>query len=186
MLEEPEGASVVHDPGLYVWDYRCPPKPGVPCILGEKKGNDLDFYALDPVQGKGKHLGKIQVWRFMNWDVSPDGSRLALIGEREDKHYGKIEVLTFSDGTWEEISPERGLDLFMSIAWAADGKGFFVNSWENNSSDLVHITLAGKVEMLIRNGTRQYMGKLLPSPNGKYLAYQGDTTDSNVWMLEGF
>ena len=185
VLEEPAGASVLLDHGLYVWDYKCPLKPGVPCLLGEKKGNKLFFYSLDPVQGKGKQLGETEVWwEHMDWDVSPDGSRLALIGQ--DKHYGKIDVLTFSDGTWHEISPERGLDLLGLIAWAADGKGFFVNSWENNSSDLVHITLAGKVEMLIRNGTRQYMGKLLPSPDGKFLSYQGDTADTNVWMLEGF
>ena len=187
VLEEPAGASVLSDPGLYVWDYKCPQNPGAPCVLGEKKGNDLDFYALDPVQGKGKHLGKIQVWRWMNWDVSTDGSRLALIGQSGDKHYGKIEVLTFSDGTWQEISPERDLGLLMLIAWTAHGKGFFVSSWENNSSDLVHVTLAGKVEPLIRNGYRQpVVGNLLPSPDGKYLAYQGKTTDSDVWMLENF
>jgi Tol biopolymer transport system component len=186
ILEEPAGASVLQDLGLYVWDYKCPLRPGIPCVLGEKKGNELDFYSLDPLQGKGKHLGKTEVWRFMNWDVSPDGSRLALIGQRGDKHLGKIEVLTLSDSTWQEISPERGVGLLMLIAWTADGKGFFVNSWENNSSDLVHITLSGKVETLIHNGTRQYMDKLLPSPDGKYLAYQGDTTESNVWMLEGF
>ncbi|HEY6272978.1 MAG TPA: hypothetical protein VIX19_13430 [Terriglobales bacterium] len=56
VLEEPEGASVVHDPGLYVWDYKCPQKPYVLCVLGEEKGNDLDFYSLDPVQGKGSTL----------------------------------------------------------------------------------------------------------------------------------
>jgi hypothetical protein len=186
VLEEPAGALVLSDLGLYVWEYKCPLRPGIPCVLGEKKGNELDFYSLDPVQGKGKHLGKTEVWRFMNWDISPDGTRLGLIGQRGDKHYGKIEVLTLSDGTWHEISPDRGLDLLMMIGWTADGKGFLVNSWENNSSDLVHITLSGKVETLIRNGTRQYMGRLLPSPDGKYLAYQGSTTDSNVWMLEGF
>jgi len=185
VLEEPAGASILLEHQLYVWDYRCPLKPGVPCVLGEKKRNKLFFYSLDPVQGKGKQLGDTAVrWDHMDWDLSPDGSRLALIGQ--DKHYGKIEVLTFSDGTWHEISPERGLDLLGLIAWAADGKGFFVNSWENNSSDLVHITLDGKVETLIRNGTRQYMGRLLPSPDGRYLAYQGSTTDSNVWMLDGF
>jgi hypothetical protein len=95
-------------------------------------------------------------------------------------------VLTFSDSDWYEISPERPLGLLGLIAWAADGKGFFVSSWENDSIDLHHVSLAGKVETLLRNGNRQYMGKLLPSPDGKHLAYQGDTTDSNVWMLEGF
>jgi hypothetical protein len=42
------------------------------------------------------------------------------------------------------------------------------------------------MEPLIRNGYRQSVGKLLPSPDGKFLAYQAGTTDSNVWMLEGF
>ena len=186
VLEEPEGAAVVHDPGLYVWDYRCPAKPGVPCVLGEKKGNDLDFYALDPVQGKGKHLGKVQVWRFLNWDVAPDGSRVALIGERGDEHYGKIEVLNLSDGTWREIPPEQGLGLLVLVAWAADGKGFFVNSWANNSSELAHVSFTGKVQLLLPKAGFHPMGKLLPSPDGKYLAYQGITTDSNVWMLENF
>ena len=184
VLEEPGGEGDA--PGLYVWEYKCPFKPGSPCVLAEKNGNDLDFYSLDPVRGKGKHLGKIEVWRFMNWDVSPDGSRLALIGQSGDKHLGKIEVLTFSDGTWQEISPERDLGLLMLIAWTADGKGFFVTSWENDSIDVLHVTLAGKAEPLIRNGYRQGVGKLLPSPDGKYLAYAAGSTDSNVWILEGF
>ena len=106
MLEEPAGASVLRDPGLYVWDDTCPLRPRIPCVLGEKKGNKLFFYSLDPVQGKGKQLGETDVWwEHMDWEISPDGSRLALIGR--DKRYGKIDVLTFWDGTWHEISPER-------------------------------------------------------------------------------
>ncbi len=120
----------------------------------------------------------------MYWDVSPDGSRLALIGR--EKHSGRIEVLTFSDSTWQEISPARSFGHPELIAWAADGKGLFVTSWDHDSINLLHVTLAGKVEPLIQNGYRQSVGNLLPSPDGKYLAYQTETTDSNVWMLEGF
>jgi len=61
-----------------------------------------------------------------------------------------------------------------------------VSSMEDDSDDLLHVTLAGKVERLIRNPYGQGVGKLLPSPDGKYLAYAAGTTDSNVWMLEGF
>jgi hypothetical protein len=141
-----------------------PLRPGLPCVLGEKNGTDLVFYSLDPVRGKGKQQGKAEVRRLqMDWDVSPDGSRLALIGRAE--HYGRVEVLTFSDSAWHEISPQRTLELPFLIAWAADGKGFFVTSWDNNSINLLHVTLAGKVEPLIRNGYRQFMGRLLASPD---------------------
>jgi hypothetical protein len=182
VLQEPGGDAQ----GKYVWDYKCPLRPGSPCIVGEKNGNDLVFYSLDPVRGKGKELGKTVLRPYFgwDWDVSPDGSRLALIGLA--KHDGRIEVLTFSNSTWHEISPEPPLGLPMFIAWAADGNGFFLDSWDNNSRNLLHVTLTGKVDPLLRNGYRQGMGKLLPSPDGKYLAYQAGTTDSNVWMLEGF
>ena len=100
-------------------------------------GNDL--YFLDPMRPKGKPLGNAEVGERMDWDVSPDGSRLALIGLAQ--HDGQIEVLTFSDGTWHEISPEPSLGLPFFIAWVADGKGLFVASWDNNSRNLLHVTL---------------------------------------------
>ncbi|HXJ94156.1 MAG TPA: protein kinase [Terriglobia bacterium] len=101
VLQEPGGAAALLDPRFYVWDYRCPFTPGSPCVLGEKTEDDLDFYSLDPVRGKGKQLGKTGVRSqecCMNWDVAPDGSRVALIGR--DKHPGQIELLTFSDSNW--------------------------------------------------------------------------------------
>jgi hypothetical protein len=55
-----------------------------------------------------------------------------------------------------------------------------------DSFDLLHVTLAGKVKLLVRNRHRQWMVNPLPSPDGKYLAFQAQTWDSNVWMLEGF
>jgi hypothetical protein len=121
VLQEPGG-----DTSHYVWHYMCPLKPGSPCVLGEKNGNDLDFYSLDPVQGKGKHLGKAEVpGPFLSWDVSPDGSRLVLIGRAGHP----IGVLTFSDSVWHDISvnlwkiyqnsPGPPLGLPLLIAWAA-------------------------------------------------------------------
>jgi Tol biopolymer transport system component len=80
----------------------------------------------------------------------------------------------------------RGGGELQSITWAADGKGFLATSWTPDSFNLLHVTLAGKVNPLLRNGHRQWMVNPLPSPDGKYLAFRAQTFDRNVWLLEGF
>ena len=168
------------------WDYRCPLKPGSPCVLRQKEGKDFVFYSLDPARGKGEQLGKIEAHSvgYTGWNVSPDVSRLALVDSLE--YRGRMEVLTLSDRAWHEVSGEPGWGDFQSIAWAADGHGFFVTSWLPDSFNLLHVTLTGKVNPLLRNGHRQWMVDPIPSPDGKYLAFRAHTFDSNVWMLEGF
>ena len=179
VLEEPAGMS---------WDYGCPLKPGAACVLRQQEGKDFAFYSLDPVRGKGEPLGKIEASAsgyFTGWSVSPDGSRLALV-RSADKYKGRIEVLTFSDRAWHELAVEHEQGDLQSIAWAAGGNGFFVTSWSPDSFNLLQVTLAGKVKPLLRNGHRLWMWHPLPSPDGKYLAFQAQTSDSNVWLLEGF
>ena len=176
--------AVLEEPAATEWDYRCPLKPGSSCVLGQKEGEDNVLYSLDPVRGKGQQLGKKAVTYGYNWDISPDGLRLALVDPHE--YHGRIQVLTVRDSAWHEVSGEPRWGDFQSIAWAADGKGFFVTSWLPDSFNLLNVTLAGKVSPLLRNGHRQWMTAPLPSPDGKYLAFQAQTYDSNVWMLEGF
>ena len=121
----------------------------------------------------------------MGWNVSPDGSRLAVV-RGEDKYKGRIDVLTFADRAWREVPVEPAWGLLQSIAWTAGGNGFFVTSNLADSKNLLHVTLSGKVQPLLHYDRRQWMINPLPSPNGKYLAFQALTWDSNVWMLEGF
>ena len=179
VLEEPAGTSI---------DYWCPPKPGSQCVLSQKEGTDFVFYSLDPLRGKGQQLGRIQATASAGsgniCSVSLDGSRLAFVDSH--KYHGRIEVLTLREHAWHEVSSEPGWGDFQSIAWAADGNGFFVTSWLPDSFNLLHVALDGKVNPLLRNGHRQWMWGPSPSPDGKYLAFQAQTSDSNVWMLEGF
>jgi len=179
---------VLEEPADMEWDYRCPPKPGSQCVLRQFEGKDFVFYLLDPVRGKGEQLGKIQAsspGRFTGFSVSPDVSRLAVV-RGEDKYKGRIDVLTFRDHAWREVPVEPEWGSLQYIAWAADGNGFFVTSVLPDSFNLLHVTLTGKVKPQLRNAQRQWMINPLPSPNGKYLAFQAETEDSNVWMLEGF
>jgi serine/threonine protein kinase/Tol biopolymer transport system component len=181
VLEEPGGDAE----RLRVWDHKCPLKPGSGCVLRQKEGPDFVFYSLDAVRGKREQLGKIQAsasGRPEGFSVSPDGSRLAVV-RGEDQYKGRIDVLTFRDHAWHELPVDPAWGQLQSIAWAAGGNGFFVTSSLRN---LLHVTLNGKVQSLLHYDRHQWMRNPLPSPNGKYLAFQAITWDSNVWMLEGF
>ena len=161
------------------------PKASAPCVLGLKEGKDLVFFSLDPIFGKGNQLGRIEVvGKYMGWGTSPDGSRLALVDR--DKYGSRIEVLILADRTWHEVALEPGAGNLQSIAWAADGKSFFAMSWTPDSYNVLHVTAAGKVQLLLRNGRNRWLHNPLPSPNGKYLAFSAETWDSNVWMIDRF
>jgi eukaryotic-like serine/threonine-protein kinase len=166
-------------------DFFCPQKPGNPCVLNGVEGESVTFYAFDPMHGKGDLLGKIDAARSetlgFGWGISPDGSQLAVV---HYSHKDRVEIFRLSDRTWHEIAVDSGWGLYQSIAWAADGKGFFLTTWLPESFNLVHVTLSGKVQLLLSNAHRQWMYGPRPSPDGKHLAFMAQTWDSNVWLLE--
>jgi len=167
-------------------NFFCPLKPGNPCILNAWDGNLLLFYALDPKLGKGKQMGKLEVDRHwaVTWNLSPDGSQIAVVNPH--RYADKIEVLNLAGGTWHEIAVEAGWGDLQDVAWTADGKSFFVTSLASDSQNLIHVALSGKVQRLLSNPHRQHYARPRPSPDGKYLAFQAQTTDSNVWLIENF
>ena len=158
------GAVVVQEPENQIWGFACAPKSGSSCILAQKEGNEFAFYSLDALQGKGPLMTKkfMRGWDMDgSWSVAPDGSRLALLTEK-----GRIEVFSRRDRTWRAISVGPDWQVLQTIAWSADGKGFFVTCWLPDSFDLIYVTLTGKVTRLQRNGHRQWMSNPLPSPTG--------------------
>jgi tRNA A-37 threonylcarbamoyl transferase component Bud32 len=174
VLEEPAGLE---------WGYSCPPKPVSRCVLYQKEGKDLVFYSFyspDLVRGRGDRLGSIELEKIgWGWFLSFDGSRVAVVGAKG--HEGQIEVLTLSDHAWREIPVERGWGKLRDIAWAADGKGFFVTSWMPDSyCNLLYVSLAGKVRPLFRSRPGEDMFRLIPSPDDKYLAYEVSTQTSST------
>jgi len=156
------------------FDFRCPLKSGA-CVLSQDQGNEILFYPLDPVRGKGERLlGKRVRRNWISWDVSPDGSSVTAVD-------GRSIVLTLSDGAWHELPVDERWGGLSSIAWAADGKGFFATS---GKYDLLHVTSAGKVHVLTHNDFSQWLERPVVSPDGKHLAFQAQTYNFNAWMME--
>lgn len=168
-------------------DFSCPRKPGNPCVLsssGSKK-DSLGFYALDPVRGKGDLLGEIKIDKSSphDWTVSTDGSQIAVV---DLNHKDRIEILDLSSRTWHEIAVQPGWGSYFSVAGTAEGNGFFLSTMSPDSFNVVRVSPSGKVKPLLNRSWAQVVFQLRPSPDGKYLAFQGQTVDSNVWLLKNF
>jgi Tol biopolymer transport system component len=116
-----------------------------------------------------------------HWDLSPDGSRIALLADGEA---GRIRILSLADGSTHDVTVD-GWSGFQSMDWSANGKGLYVSSQRAMHSTLLYIDLEGHAHVL-----RQQMGHFqawgIPSPNGRYLAFLEWTAVSNVWMIENF
>lgn len=178
VLEEP--------PGLQ-WSHACGIRSGSPCVLSQLEGADMVFYLLDPLRGRGPKLGRFphraDFTGNTGWGLSPDGSQIAYVTE-----HGQVEIMSLRDQSWHEISLGPHWQQLQTVAWAADGKSLFVTCWKPDGSDFLHAALDGKVTLLWHNGHSpwQWATNPLPSPDGKYLAFQSKSLDSNVWMLENF
>jgi serine/threonine protein kinase/Tol biopolymer transport system component len=168
VLEQPPGLN---------WGYWCPPSSNARCVLWQVEGKDLVFYQLDPTRGRGERLGA--TIELGNCSLSLDGEMIAVLIQKE--HRPTLHLLAISDHSWREISPEPGWNMG-DLAWAADGKGFFVTG----SQGLLYVTLAGKVKPLFLTSYIQAMHYPLPSPDGKFLVFQATGRDSNVWLLDSF
>lgn len=165
---------------------RCPLNPRGHCVLQMLSGKNAEnalFYTLDPIQGRGDFLGSIRIPNPnpVAWSLSPDGSEIAAVG-----HKDRIDILDLSDRAWHAINVQPGWGDFQSLAWDANGKGFFLTTVLPQSFNLLHVSLNGHVQPLLHNAQKQWLYKPLPSPDGRYLAFQAQTWDSNVWLLKNF
>ncbi len=178
--------------GLGINGLACARSPATLCVFSEESSDhkQLIFSVFETSQEARRHeLTRINLKRYGNWasswDLSLDGSRLALA------HYdtqGRIQILPLAGGEVREVNVGGWNGLFR-LFWAADGKGLFVSANPTGTrATLLYVDLEGRSQVLWQqwyplaaaNGTG------LPSPDGRYLAVSVNASDSNVWLLENF
>jgi DNA-binding winged helix-turn-helix (wHTH) protein/Tol biopolymer transport system component len=168
-------------------DFRCLKAPATMCVLSEWENQQLAFYALDPIRGKGQELARQEIASGLeiaesNWDLSPDGSRIALAIPEGPP--ARIRILSLASGKRQDIRV-TGWSAFQSMEWAADGKGWFVASRSAAANTLLFVDPQGHAYPL-RQTAGGYDTYAIPSPDGHHLAFLEYTTANNAWMIENF
>jgi serine/threonine protein kinase len=163
---------------------RCARSPATLCAIAERSADrkQLVFAAFDPGKSRGRKLAELKTDATADyqWDLSPDGARIAILKNLE----GRIQILSLNGRTPQEITV-KGWNILTNAVWTVDGKGLFVSSLKEGGSVLLGVDLQGNARILWEHtgGLRTYG---VPSPIGRHLAMQGWTGDSNIWMMENF
>jgi len=168
----------------------CPRSPADSCVFSEESADrkQLIFFGVDPREGKAKELTRIPLSQPVvdyGWDVSPDGSRVAL-GQNE-KGEGRIQILPLAGGQAREIKVKdwKGLE---TLFWAADCRGLFVSPALAQGATLLHVDLKGHAQVIWQQKWSGVFGHVIgvPSPDGRHLAISAQSENHNVWLLESF
>jgi len=166
------------------WPFACAKAPATRCLLAEQSenGRGLLFITFDAVRGRDKVLSEFPVdaGGQYAWDLSPDGTTVAILKSSETK----ISLLFLNGGRSKGIR-FNGVDTVDSVAWTPSGKALLVSGRLPGSSVLLHVDLLGNCHLLWKkDGGLATLG--IPSPDGHHLALLGWTLDSNIWEMENF
>ncbi len=161
-------------------NFRCPRSPGALCVVAERKDKDLVFTTFDPVQGRKAEAVKTPYHR-SSWDLSPDGARIARVEFSYTE--GTVQIIPIHGGERQKVSAAPWNEL-TNLAWAADGKSLFLDSFSSRGTAIVHLDLNGHAKMLYKPSWEIYA--LAPSPDGKYLSFGPVIYDANAWTMGYF
>ncbi|MBV9223432.1 MAG: protein kinase [Acidobacteriaceae bacterium] len=164
-------------------EFRCALGPSKGCVLRTTVGREYYvFYELDPIRGKGRELARTK-WIpnvTEDWDVSPDGTQVAI--PNHDSREARIRLVNLQpDSTRtaerEVILPELA-DL-NGVVWSASGHGWFVS---------VNMTVGKRLLYVYPNGSFRPLGDIpgwaVPSPDGRRVAFVNTITATNAWLIE--
>lgn len=168
--------------------YACGSSPSSSCVVSELTDGHLIFFHLDPSKGKGEEMARIDGYQSSDprWDLSPDGARIAIVDPLVEGK-GEIRILNLADRR-VTVLPVRNWkwDEARTVSWAADGKSWFVYALSQHSPDaLVSVDANGNVRVL-QEIPAGIIVSIVPSPDGKRLAFTKRMFVDDMMLLENF
>jgi len=153
------------------------------CLLGERSpdGRSYTLFSLDWEDGRGEPVLRFaNESSFTEWDLSPDGFRVAVSGNDD-----RLRVFELATGL-ETVIEVPGWHYGEFPRWAADSQGVYIDggpATQGQRKGLLHISLDGEVRSL-RQNWNEWVTFPVPSPDGKHLAFASQVFSADVWVLE--
>jgi DNA-binding winged helix-turn-helix (wHTH) protein/Tol biopolymer transport system component len=163
-------------------NFHCPQVPGKPCVLEERMAGTVQYSYFDPLHGKlGPFRPAEQIPGEIDWDLSPDGSTVAVL-----PRFGEDDRVWIFKGSEprREIAVSNVKQL-RSLNWWPDGQGFFMASFGDGKPVLMTVPLNGHATVLSKE-ILSIPSWAVPSPDGKRLAFVGYPNNFKAWMVEDF
>ncbi|HZQ51180.1 MAG TPA: protein kinase [Bryobacteraceae bacterium] len=164
-------------------EFRCALDPGTRCVLRTTlQGQYYVYYDLDPIRGKGRELARTK-WTpgwLGNWDISPDGTRIAL--PDHDSNDARIRVIDLASHPNEPPEHEVVLPIpneLRGLVWAAGGHGWFVSVKTTTGYRMLYVYLDGHFRPL-----GDIQGWAVPSPDGQRVAVWDHIAATNAWLVQ--
>ena len=175
--------------GRGLTNLQCARSPSTLCLYGQVDEKRLVFFSFDPLRGKRQEVAHVDddIPYAYNWSLAPDGSTLAIAKARkiELTVTPDIRLLSLANHTERTIRLKEWPGV-SSLDWAADGKSLWVSTSTNTGTyALLNVDLQGRARPVLEQ-TKMVVGWAIPSPDGRYLALNLASGDSNVWMIENF
>jgi eukaryotic-like serine/threonine-protein kinase len=164
-------------------EFRCALSPGQRCVLRTTlDGKWRTYYDLDAFRGKGAELARTKwsVEVLGDWDISPDGTQVAI--PNHDSREARIRVVSLETAPDQPRERELilpGLANLGGLVWAADGQGWFVSVDTTVGNRLLYVYLDGRFHSL-----GDIHGWAVPSPDGRRVAFVNPITAANAWLIE--
>ena len=161
---------------------RCARPPSNLCAVAEQTADHKQavITSFDPVNGRGPELARFdlspeyETTRMpMFWNISNDGTKLAF----GPGLHSPIQIRSLVDGREQVLRIDHLLSRY--FVWAPDGNGLVMPI----GNEIVYVDLKGNSKVWWKC-TGECFGK--PSPDGRHLAVNDETTSANIWMLENF
>ena len=167
------------------YDYRCSSSPSSSCVVSDLKDIQLTFFHLDPLKGRGEEIASIGGYKgfLPHWDLSPDGSKIAIVYNGVQK--GEIRLVNLADRSIAVLRVGNWRNL-QDISWAADGNSLFAVAFDS-SVCLLSVDAKGTAKVVSEiPADTGWISSIVPSPDGKHLAFTKRVYAGDVILLENF
>ena len=163
------------------FNFHCARAPANACVVFSAREKPPRFRVLDPAGGVKAELLSVS-GRPTDWDLSPDGTRLAMVWANAPR--AEVRVANLQPQAAERVVPVPGRSHLRTVNWSADGRGFLVCADETGSPTSALLFVGERGAPVVLRMFDAACPWAVPSPDGSRLAFSELHDAANVRLID--